>query len=82
MLPGAPERQLAGIVFTGDGGYLFSSWGDKAVHRVAPDGATSRVLDHVEGPADIGYDAKRDRVLVPLMPSNEVRFTPLAPALR
>ena len=51
--------------FTRDGGYLFSSWGDKAVHRVDSAGTTSRVLENVEAPAGIGYDARRDRVLVP-----------------
>ena len=73
VLPGAPARQLDGIVFTRDGGYLFSSWGDRAVHRVDAQGATSRLLEDVESPADIGYDAKRNRVLVPLfIPSKAV----------
>jgi sugar lactone lactonase YvrE len=81
VLPGAADRALDGIVFTKDGGYLFSSWGDKAVHRVDSAGITSRVLENVEAPADIGYDAKRDRVLVPLFNTNEVRIKPLgAPA--
>jgi hypothetical protein len=78
VLPGATDRQLDGIVFTRDGGYLFSSWGDKAVHRVDSAGATSRVLENVEAPADIGYDARRGRVLVPLFMANEVRIKPLA----
>ncbi|MSR36002.1 MAG: hypothetical protein EXR95_05065, partial [Gemmatimonadetes bacterium] len=78
VLPGAPDRALDGIVFTKDGGYLFSSWGDKAVHRVDTQGVTSRVLENVEAPAGIGYDAKRNRVLVPLFNGNEVRIKPLA----
>ena len=65
-------------MFTRDGGYLFSSWGDRAVHRVDSAGATSRLLTNVEGPADIGYDARRDRALVPLFVPNEVRIVPLA----
>lgn len=72
VLPGAADRALDGIVFTKDGGYLFSSWGDSAVHRVTPAGATSRELEGLEGPADIGYDEKRDRVLVPVFNKNEV----------
>lgn len=78
VLPGDPKRQLDGIVFTKDGGYLFSSWGDKTVHRVAANGATSAAATDVESPADIGYDAKRDRVLIPLFSKNEVRIVPLA----
>ena len=72
VLPGAEGRQLDGIVFTDDGGYLFSSWGDRAVHHVDAQGATSRLLEDVESPADIGYDAGRNRVLVPLFTTDKV----------
>jgi sugar lactone lactonase YvrE len=81
ILSGALDRGLDGIEFTRDGGFLFSSWGDKAVHRVDAQGHTSRLLENVQTPADIGYDARRNRALVPLLEMNEVRITPLdAPA--
>jgi sugar lactone lactonase YvrE len=85
VLPGVPERQLDGIEFTNDGGYVFSSWGDRAVHRVDAMGATSLLIENVESPADIGYDAQRNRVLVPLFTPNrviikEVPATPVAAA--
>lgn len=67
VLPGREGRQLDGIVFMQDGGFLFSSWGDRAVHMVTPSGSVTRVLDDVESPADIGFDAQRRRVLVPLL---------------
>ena len=84
VLPGVAERQLDGIVFTNDGGYLFSSWGDRAVHRVDAMGATTTLIADVESPAGIGYDAQRNRVLVPLFTPNrviikEVPPTPEAP---
>jgi hypothetical protein len=72
VLPAAEGRQLDGIVFTGDGGFLFSSWGDRAVHHVGPDGTVTRVLEDVESPADIGWDAQRRRVLVPLFMADRV----------
>jgi len=72
VLTGIPERALDGIVFTSDGGYVFSSWGDRAVHRVDAMGATSLLIEDVESPADIGYDAQRNRVLVPLFTPNKV----------
>lgn len=72
ILPGAEGRQLDGIVFTDDGGFLFSSWGDQAVHRVDAEGNVTRVLEGVEAPADLGYDAGRNRVLVPLFMANTV----------
>lgn len=71
------QRQLDGIEMVPDGGFLMSSWGDGAVYRVGPDGSVTRVLEGVEAPADIGYDAQRNRVLVPLFNANEVRILPL-----
>lgn len=70
------DRQLDGIVFTNDGGFLFSSWGDSAVYRVDPAGAISRLVEGVPAPADIGYDAQRDRVLIPLFLDDKVLIRP------
>jgi hypothetical protein len=72
VLPGTEGRALDGIEFTSDGGYLFSSWGDRAVHRVDAMGTSSLLVENVESPADIGYDARRNRVLVPLFTPNRV----------
>lgn len=72
VLPPAEGRQLDGIAFTPDGGFLFSSWGESAVFHVAADGDVQRVVEDVEAPADIGYDARRGRVLIPLFNANEV----------
>jgi hypothetical protein len=66
------ERQLDGIEFTADGGFMFSSWGDRAVYKVGADGMQSVVVADVQAPADIGYDVGRNRVLVPLFVDNEV----------
>jgi len=82
VLPGDGNRQLDGIEFTNEGSYLYSSWGDSAVYQVDAAGATAVVLESVESPADIGYDATRSRVLVPLFTSNQViiaEVTPSAP---
>lgn len=73
MMPES-DRKLDGIVSMPDGGFMMSSWGDSCVYRVGADGHVAKVVQHVEAPADIGYDAKRDRVLVPLPNSGEVRI--------
>jgi hypothetical protein len=80
VLPGVASRQLDGIVFLSDGGYVFSSWGDRAVHRVSALGTPSELLENVESPADIGYDAQRNRVLVPLFTPNQVIIKDVPPA--
>jgi hypothetical protein len=80
VLPGVAARQLDGIAFLNDGGYAFSSWGDRAVHRVSAMGTTSNLLENVESPADIGYDAQRNRLLVPLFTPNQVIIKEVPPA--
>lgn len=72
VLPPSESRQLDGIVFLPDGGFLFSNWADASVYRVGADGAVTKVVENVEAPADIGFDATRNRVLVPLFNQNRV----------
>lgn len=71
-LPKPPGGSLDGVVRLGDGSLLVSSWDGKAVYRSAGTGWTVAV-DSVEAPADIGYDTKRQRVLIPLFTTNAVR---------
>lgn len=66
------KRQLDGVVVLPDGGLLASSWGDQCVYHLAPGGVMTKALSGVEAPADIGFDATRNRVLVPLFNANRV----------
>jgi len=68
----ASDRQLDGVEFLEDGGFMFSSWGDACVYRVSADGSVERIVTDVDAPADIGYDRQRGRVLVPLFNENKV----------
>jgi hypothetical protein len=72
VLPPSPGRQLDGIVFLPDGGFMYSNWADSTVYRVGADGAVTRVARGVPAPADIGFDATRNRVLIPLFNDNRV----------
>src|SRR5574341_61001 len=76
-LPKPPAGSLDGVVRAADGSLLVSSWDAQAVYRLGPGGAWTVAVDSVEAPADIGYDAKRDRVLIPLFTRNEVRIAPV-----
>lgn len=73
----ASERQFDGIEMLPDGGFLVSSWGDQCLFAIGGDGSVARLMEGVEAPADIGYDASRNRVLVPLFQANQVIFHPL-----
>jgi sugar lactone lactonase YvrE len=67
-----PKGSLDGLVHMADGSFLVSSWDGKAVYRGKPGGAFQAVLENVNAPADIGYDSKRHRLLVPHFMDNVV----------
>ena len=71
-----PKGMLDGIVALADGSFLVSSWEGTAVYRGKPGGDWSLLLGDLRAPADIGYDSKRNRILVPLSMDNAVEATP------
>jgi sugar lactone lactonase YvrE len=72
-----PAGGLDGFVAIPDGSFLVSSWDGKAVYRGTPGGTFQPVLQNVESPADIGFDSKRNRILVPHFMENRVSIHPL-----
>ena len=71
-LPVPPGGSLDGLLRMDDGSYLISSWGSSSVYQLGPDGVYSVVAESLDAPADIGYDTKRKRVLVPLFKQDKV----------
>lgn len=76
---GAPEQiatlpagGLDGLVVLDDGSLLVSSWEGQAVYRVSADGQATAIAENIEAPADIGWDASRRRVLIPLFMGNAI----------
>lgn len=65
-LPAPEGERLDGVVLGADGGYMVSSWDQRAVLHVAMDGTVTPVLSEVDEAADIGWDSRRARLLVPL----------------
>ncbi len=59
-----PKGSLDGIVALG-GDLLVSSWEASTVYRGKMGGTFEPVLTSLKSPADIGFDKKRNRVLVP-----------------
>jgi hypothetical protein len=70
-----PGGSLDGIEFF-DGAYYVSSWETSSVYKIK-DGAISVVIDKVPSPADIGIDAKRGHLLIPVFNENRLVFQPL-----
>jgi sugar lactone lactonase YvrE len=67
-----PKGMLDGIVPLSDSSYLVSSWEASGVFRGKPGGDWTLALTDLKAPADIGYDTKRGRVLVPLFQDSAV----------
>ena len=67
-----PKGSLDGLIALSDGSFLVSSWDGKAVYRGKPGGAFTPIVENVNAPADIGYDTKRNRLLIPHFMDNIV----------
>ena len=67
-----PKGSLDGIVLLPGGDLLISSWDGKALYRGKPAGPFTELLGDLNAPADIGYDSKRMRVLVPRFLDNRL----------
>jgi len=72
-----PKGQLDGIVALDGGEYLISSWEGSAIYRGKPGGEWKPVVENVKSPADIGWDPKRKRILIPIFQGNSVILHPL-----
>jgi sugar lactone lactonase YvrE len=68
-----PKGALDGIVGPlADGSYLVSSWEASGIFRGKPGSDWNLALTDLKAPADIGYDTKRNLVLVPLFMDSAV----------
>ena len=76
-LPTPPQGGLDGLLKLTDGRFLISSWGGSAIYVLNRDNTFSVLMDSLDAPADLGFDTKRNRVLVPLFKQNKVVFLPL-----
>ncbi len=72
-----PKGGLDGLVGLDDGSFLVSSWEASGVYRGKPGGTFVLAIKDVPSPADIGWDAKRKRVLIPLFEKDALRFVTL-----
>ncbi|MCC6997881.1 MAG: hypothetical protein IT370_24920 [Deltaproteobacteria bacterium] len=68
---------LDGLVMLADGRILVSSWEAKGVFLGKAGGPFTQIVSDVGSPADIEVDVKRNRLVVPNMMGNSVRFYPL-----
>ncbi|HEY8073088.1 MAG TPA: hypothetical protein VIF62_03245 [Labilithrix sp.] len=67
-----PKGQNDGLVALPSGDLLVTSWEGKAIYRGKPGGEFKPLVEDVTSPADIGYDTKRSRLLVPSFEKDEI----------
>lgn len=79
VLAELPGGQLDGVVVLDDGSMLVSSWETSSVYHVPAmaEGEVTTVVDGVPSPADIGWDADRHRVLIPIFQENRLELHPV-----
>ncbi|HEX2059192.1 MAG TPA: hypothetical protein VHK90_00480 [Thermoanaerobaculia bacterium] len=67
-----PRGMLDGVVRVDDHTVLVSSWLGEGIYRGSPGGTFEPLLTGIDAPADLGYDTKRHRLLVPIPGANQV----------
>lgn len=72
-----PANNLDGVEKLNDGSFAISSWETSAVYREAKPGEAAVLVAEVTSPADIGYDAGRNRILIPVFMQNKLVIQPL-----
>lgn len=80
VLTALPGAQLDGVVVLDDGSMLISSWETGSVYHVpaaAAEGEAMVVAEGISSPADIGFDAERRRILIPVLNESRVEIRPL-----
>ncbi len=72
QLTKAPHAGLDGLLRLPDGRWLASSWDGSCILGFDRQGGVRPVVEGLDKPADIGFDALRGRLLVPLFGKGEV----------
>ena len=74
-----PGEAPHGIAAMPDGTLLLSSWAAHAVYRGFRDGPFESIITGLESPADLDYDLRRKRLLIPLLTGQALAIFELAP---
>jgi hypothetical protein len=72
VLHDPPNEAFQGVVFVGNGGFAYSSSSTSSIHLVDASGQPSTLAEGIGTPGDLGYDAVRNRLLVPIADQNRL----------
>jgi streptogramin lyase len=74
-----PAGSLDGIVALPDSQLLISSWATKTIYRGPKHGPFKPLIERISAPADLGYDSKRHRLLIPRFNDHAIELRMLEP---
>ncbi len=72
----APGKMLDGLIHLPNGDYLVTSWQKVSIYRISRQSASLETKLPTPA-ANIGYDAKRNRLLIPFLLKNNIAFMEL-----
>ncbi|MEY4966480.1 MAG: hypothetical protein RL274_2063 [Pseudomonadota bacterium] len=72
-----PTGQFDALVPLADGSILAASQGGKNIYKVSASGEVTEVAKEITVPAAIGYDTKRNRLLIPQIAAASITFVDL-----
>ena len=72
-----PTGQFDALVPLADGSLLIASQGGKNVYKMSPTGEFTEVAKEIPVPAAIGYDSKRNRLLIPQIAAGSITMVDL-----
>lgn len=67
-----PFNRLDGLIKTNDGRLITSSWKAEGIYEITADYKLNGIASDLTSPADLGYDSKRNKLLVPLFLKDEI----------
>ena len=78
-LPKPAAAGLDGLLLMPDGSHVMSSWKSQSIYRLDANGSYTILAEDLEAPADLGFDSKRNLILVPLFKKNQLVTLPYLP---
>ena len=67
-----PYNKLDGLITDNNGNVIFSSWKAQAIKEMQKNAEPKTLFSGLESPADLGFDSKRERLLIPSFLTNKV----------
>ncbi|WP_127471416.1 hypothetical protein [Thiomicrorhabdus aquaedulcis] len=72
-----PGGSLDGLLAMPNDALITSSWETSSIYHIDAQRRVTTLINHLDSPADLGFDSTRNRLLIPLFKTNEIVILPL-----